>query len=101
MKPTPQISSNQRNSRRDSRAPGNSRSFPSTDYNFQSTVEGHGRSTAINEKELRTFRKASSEFFGGETSRNYMTEALLFLLITGVSTWSVVSMIAALARLIK
>jgi hypothetical protein len=97
MKPTPQISSNQRNSRRI----GGHRSFPLTDYGFHSTVEGLGRSTAINEKELRTFRKASSEFFGCETSRNYMTEALLFLLITGVSTWSVVSMIAALARMIK
>ena len=91
MKPIPQISHSQHASR----------NFPLTDYGFHSTVEGHVRSTAINEKELRTFRKASSEFFGGETSRNYMTEALLFLLITGVSTWSVVSMIAALARMIK
>jgi hypothetical protein len=98
MKPTPQISSNQRNSRR---IGAGHRSFPLTDYGFHSTVEGHGHSTAINEKQLRTFRKASSEFFGGETSRNYMTEALLFLLITGVSAWSVVSMIAALARMIK
>lgn len=98
MKPTAQISSKQPNSRRIATG---YRSFPLTDYGFHSTVEGQSRSPAINEKTLRAFRKASSEFFGGETSRDYKTEALLFLLITGVSAWSVVSMIAALVQMIK
>jgi hypothetical protein len=91
MKPTSQISSNQR-------------SFPSTDFHYQSTMEAGGSSPTIPEKgisELRTFRKLSSEFFGTETSRDYVAELLLFSSIAGVSAWSIASMIATLARMIK
>jgi len=50
---------------------------------------------------LRTFRKLSSEFFGTETSRDYVTELTLFALIAGVSAWPIISMIAALYRMLK
>jgi hypothetical protein len=101
MKPTPQISSKQRNSRCDSRAPSESRSFPSTDYNFQSTAEACDGASTISPKKLRTFRKMSTEFFATENSRDHATELLLFALITGVSAWPIISMIAALAQMIR
>ena len=91
MKPTTQISSKQRGSR----------IFPLTDYSFQSTVTAHGRSPAIPEEKLRAFRKLSSEFFGTETTRDYVAEVLFFTVITAVSAWPVISMIAAVTRLVR
>jgi hypothetical protein len=102
MKPIPSISSNQHRSRRDNRACRRDRSFPLTDYNFQVTLEGQPNSSAfVPGTKLRAFRKLSSEFFGAETNRAYIAELLLFILITGVSAWPIISMIAALARMIK
>jgi hypothetical protein len=93
MKPTPQISFNQRERR----------NFPLTDYQFQSTADLRATAPAIRQKsisELRTFRKVSSEFLATETSRDYVMEFLLFALITGISAWPMVSTIAAMARLV-
>jgi hypothetical protein len=101
MKPTPQISSKQQNSRCDNRAPGESRSFPSTDYNFQSTAEACDGASTISPKKLRTFRKMSTEFFATENSRDHATELLLFALITGASVWPIISMIVAVVRLVR
>jgi hypothetical protein len=101
MKPTPQISSKQRNSHCDSREPAESRSFPSTDYNFQVTAEACGGVSTISQEKLRTFRKLSTEFFGAEAARDYATELLLFALITGVSAWPVISALVAVTRLVR
>ena len=101
MKPTPQISSKQRNSHCDSREPAESRSFPSTDYNFQVTAEACGGVSTISQEKLRTFRKLSTEFFGAETARDYATELLLFAIITGVSAWPVISALVAVTRLVR
>jgi hypothetical protein len=101
MKPTPQISSKQPDSHCDSRIRGDSPSYPSTDYNFQSTVEARGSSSTISQEKLPTFRKLSSEFFGAETSREYFSELLLFTVITAVSAWPIVSMIVAVTRLVR
>ncbi len=94
MKPIPQISSNQRK-RRD---------FPLTDCQFQSTGDMRASAPAIRKKsisELRTFRKMSSEFFAGEANRDYLTELLLFTLITAVSAWPIISNIVAMTRLVR
>src|SRR5947199_7151817 len=66
MKPPPQISPDQRNSRCDNRTPDDSRNFPSTDYNFQSTTEACGNVSTISQEKLRTFWKLSGEFFSAE-----------------------------------
>ena len=47
------------------------------------------------------FHKLSSEFLGGETSRDYVAELLFFILITGIAAWPVVSMLIAVTRLIR
>jgi hypothetical protein len=88
MKPTPQISPSQH-------AP---RSFPLTDYSFQATAEAPTSSSAVlPATKPPAFHKLSSEFFGAETSRDYIAELLFFILITGIAAWPVMSMLACLA----
>jgi len=90
MKPTPQIS------------PSQHTGFPLTDYNFQATIDARPTSSAIlSKKKLRAFRKVSSEFFGAEMSRDYVFELLLFMLITGISAWPIISAIVAVTRLVR
>ncbi len=99
MKPTTQISSNERDSHRESHALRDHRSFPLTDYSYQSTAEALDRSSAIAEKltaELRTFRTISRKFFGGEANRDYVAEALFFISISCVAAWPVTVMIRQL-----
>jgi hypothetical protein len=43
----------------------------------------------------------SSGFFGAETSRQYVAELLLFILITGISAWPIISAIVAVIRLVR
>jgi hypothetical protein len=102
MKPTPQISHNQRGSRRDSGVPSEPKSFPLTDYSLQATVEARASSSAdLPKTELRAFRKLSSEFFGAEASRDYIAELLFFIVITGISAWPIMSMLVAVTRLVR
>ena len=51
--------------------------------------------------ESPAFHKLSSEFFGAETSRDYVAELLFFILITGIAAWPVVTMLIAVIRLIR
>jgi hypothetical protein len=92
MKPTPQISHNQ----------DGSRNLPLTDYSFQATAEAQ---TSSSSGQLATkspgFYRLSSEFFGTEMSRNYVTEFLLFTLIGGISAWPIMSMLVAVTRLVR
>ena len=106
MKPTPQISINKPDSRRDTRARRNDYTPPLTDYFYQSTARTSGSRVAIPDdahriSKRRMFWKLSSDFFGAETSRDYAAELTLFALIAGVSAWPIISMLAALYRLIK
>ena len=47
------------------------------------------------------FHKLSSEFFGAETSRDYVAELLFFILIAGIAAWPIVTMLIAVIRLIR
>ena len=88
MKPTIQISPKQHVSR----------SFPLTDYSFQTTADAKSSSSAVlPTTKAPAFHKLSSEFFGAETSRDYIAELLLFVLIAGIAAWPVMSMLACLA----
>jgi hypothetical protein len=102
MKPTPQISSNQWGSRRDNRAPRGHRGLPLTDYNFQATEEARTSSSAVRpETKAPAFYKLSTEFFGAEARRDYIAELLLFILITGILAWPIISAIVAVTRLVR
>jgi len=92
MKPTPQISSNQHVSR----------NFPLTDYSYQATADAKSSSSAVvPAKKAPAFHKLSSEYFGAETSRDYIAELLFFILITGIAAWPVMSMLIAVIRLLR
>jgi hypothetical protein len=96
MKPTTQISHNQRGSRR------GDRSFPLTDYSYQATVDAKSGSSAVQPaRKAPAFYKLSSEFFGAETSRGYIAELLFFILIVGLAAWPVMSMLIAVIRMIR
>jgi len=102
MKPILQINHKQEGSRRDNRARRSHQSFPLTDYNYHPTAESQVNSSARwRATKSPAFHKLSSEFFGAETSRNYVAELLFFLLITGLAAWPVVSMLIAVIRMIR
>jgi hypothetical protein len=102
MKPTPQITHTQRAPRQDNRAPRKHRSFPLTDYNYRPTAKNQVSSSAGRPAtKLPGFHKLSSEFFGAESSWDYIAELFFFILITGVAAWPVMSMLIAVTRLIR
>ena len=94
MKPTTQISSNQRNQR----------TFPLTDYQYQTSASSADRAVAretLAARELETFRKLSTEFFATEIPRDYVAELFFFILITGIATWPIISSMVAITRLVR
>jgi len=102
MKPILQINHKQRGLRRDNRVRRNHQSFPLTDYNYRPTAETQVNSSAGRPAtKAPAFHKLSSEFFGAETSRDYVAELLFFILITGIAAWPVMSMLVAVIRLIR
>jgi hypothetical protein len=46
-----------------------------------------------------SLRELSSEFLAGEMKRDYLTEALCFVIMISVSAWPIVSMVRALSWL--
>ena len=102
MKSILQINQKQRGSRRDNRERRSHQSFPLTDCNYRPTAEAEAISTAGRPAiKSPAFHKLSSEFFGAETSRDYLVELLFFILITGIAAWPVVSMLIAVVRMIR
>jgi hypothetical protein len=102
MKPILQINYKQRGSRRDNRARRSHHSFPLTDYNYHPTAESQVNSSALwRTTRSPAFHKLSSEFLGGETSRDYLAELLLFIVITGLAAWPIMSMLIAVIRMIR
>jgi len=78
------------------------RSFPLTDYNFQATVDAKASSAAVRPAtKSPAFHKLSSEFFGAEASRDYIAEFSVFMLITGISVWPIISALVAVTRLVR
>jgi hypothetical protein len=102
MKSTPQIDHNQRDSRRNDRARRSQRNLPLTDYCYQATGDAKSSSSAVlPATKAPSFHKLSSEFFGAETRRNYLTELLVLILITGISAWPIISAMVAVTRLVR
>ncbi len=78
---------------------------PLTDYNFHATgneVKSGGSSHKLNRPLFAPdFRDLSTKFLSAENTRNYVAEVLFFAVIVGVSAWPIVSMVQALAQLMK
>jgi hypothetical protein len=78
---------------------------PLTDYHFHAAGR-EVKSGGSSHKLIRPifapgFRDLSNEFLGTEAKRNYVAEVLFFAIIVGVSAWPIVSMVRALAELMK
>jgi hypothetical protein len=102
MKPILQINHKQRGSGRDNRARRSHESFPLTDYSYHPTAESQVNSSALwRTTKSPAFHKLSSDFLGGETSRDYVAELLFFIVITGLAAWPIMSMLIAVIRLIR
>ncbi len=102
MKPILEINHKQRGSPRDNRAGRSHQSFPLTDYNYRPTAETQVNSSAgWRATKAPAFHKLSTEFFGPETSRDYIAELLFFILITGISAWPIISAVIAVTRLVR
>jgi hypothetical protein len=93
MKPTPQVSSEQTYRK----------SFPLTDYQYQSAVEASlaGVKETHGAHPLRATWKLSAEFFGAEVARDFAIEFALFTLIAGLSAWPIISMLVAVVRMVR
>jgi len=76
---------------------------PLTDYAFHSRDLRTGAAAGSLKRPVFApgFRNLSNEFLGAETKRNYVAEVLFFAIIVGVSAWPIVSMVQALAQLMK
>jgi hypothetical protein len=78
---------------------------PRTDCNFHapaSEARSAGSSRMVSRRVFAPgFRDLSNDFLGAESKRNYVAEVLFFVIIVGVSAWPIVSMVQALAQLMK
>ena len=102
MKAILRINHKQRGSRRDNRARRSHQSFPLTDCNYHPTAETQvNSSVGWRATKPPAFHKLSSEFLGGEASRDFVAELLFFILITGLAVWPIMSMLIAVIRLIR
>lgn len=77
-------------------------SFPLTDYNFHATADAQTRSSrTLSIRKSPAFHKLSAEFFNTETKRDYVAEVSLFILITAIAAWPIISTIVAVTRLVR
>jgi hypothetical protein len=70
------------------------RNHPITDFGYQTTgVDFRVKHPAP------PFRNLSKEFLAREMKRDYLSEAVCFLVIVGLSAWPITSMVHALSLL--
>jgi hypothetical protein len=78
---------------------------PLTDYNYVRTVgEFRGRRAGLKAPAASgtsSFRELSNDFIRSEMKWHYAAEAAFFAIIVAVSAWPIVSMIRAMADLVK
>jgi hypothetical protein len=103
MKPQSQIS-RQFGSHRGEELPAGLRlKHPAIDCQYQTTGGDFRVATDRNKQStpavVPPLRKLSSEFLAGEMKRDYLTEALCFVIMISVSAWPIVSMVRALSWL--
>jgi hypothetical protein len=70
------------------------RKHPITDFGYQTT----GTDFRV-QHAAPPFRNLSKEFLAQEMKRDYLREALCFLVIAGLSAWPIASMVQAMSLL--
>jgi hypothetical protein len=105
MKPQLQNSHEPRLFRGGSTRAGSPITHPATDYRYLSPLsEFRGRSAGLKPAApscTPSFREVSNEFMRSEMKWQYAAEAGFFAIIVAVSTWPIVSMVRAMADLVK
>jgi hypothetical protein len=77
---------------------------PATDYGYLGTLSGfRGRGAGLKPvaPSETSFREVSNDFIRSEMKWQYAAEAAFFAIIVAVSTWPIVSMVRAMADLVK
>lgn len=99
MKPISKISSEQR-SRRGGDLPAKLRvSHPAIDCHYQAIGDFRVASQAKAPAPSASLRHLSSGFLATESKREYLMEALCFVIMVGVSAWPIVLAVRALSLL--
>jgi hypothetical protein len=99
MKPLSQIPSEQR-SRRGDELPLESRlTHPSIDRPYHATGDFRAASRAKATAPSASLHQLSSGFLATETKRDYVLEALCFVIIVSVSAWPIVALVRVLSLL--
>jgi len=105
MKPQLQNSHEPRLSRGGAIRAGSPFTHPATDFGYLGTLTGFGgRSTGLKPaapSKAPSFREVSNDFIRSEMKWQYAGEAAFFAIIVVVSTWPIVSMVRAMADLVK
>lgn len=72
---------------------------PATDFAYQATGGDFRVRTTRLQHSAPSFRNLSKDFLAEEMKRDYLTEALCFLILVSISAWPIVSMVRALSFL--
>jgi hypothetical protein len=75
------------------------RTHPATDFAYQTAGADFGVANNRLNHSPTPFRHLSQEFLAEEMKRDYLKEALCFLVIVGLSAWPIASMVHALSLL--
>jgi hypothetical protein len=101
MKSSSLLSTEQPLARHEDRARHNLQSFPRTDYHFHAPAEDvaavRDQHATVGSAELRAFRHISRDYMG-EGKRSYIIEMMVFALVTGLTAWSLISLLIILAQ---
>jgi hypothetical protein len=105
MKPQLQNSPEPRLFRGGSIRPGSPITHPAIDHGYLSTLSGfRGRTAGLKPgapSETPSFREVSNDFMRSEMKWQYAAEAAFFAIIVAVSAWPIVSVVRAMADLVK
>jgi len=72
------------------------------DYNFQATGDPQSSCSSVYPaKKSPPFHRLSSEFFGAEAYRDYVTNFLVFSVLGLITAWPIISSIIAVARMAR
>jgi len=104
MKPRPQISPISHDLTIGDRFPARrSGKFPDIDFHFQETPRENPGFSGKTPRKFNSagFHRLSSRYIARETNRHFVTDAVVFGVIVGVSAWPIISMIRAIAPLFR
>jgi hypothetical protein len=100
MKPQSQISRQLRSHDREEMAAGMRLKHPVIDFHYQPTgTDFRAANHHVRPSEAAAFRDLSKTFLGAEMRRDFVAEAVCFLIIVSISAWPIVSMVRALSLL--